>query len=153
MTDASGGGRGGGQEGDPGEGRRAWAARAEAELRGRAPEDLVWRTPEGIDVEPVYGPEDAEGLAHLGSWPGEPPYVRGPRTTMYTGRPWTIRQYAGFSTAEESNAFYRRALWRPASRASASPSTSPRTAATTATTRAWRATSASRAWRSTRSRT
>ena len=92
------------------DGRAAWAERAAAELKGSSPEDLVWRTPEGIDVQPVYGPEDAEGLGHLGSWPGEPSYVRGVRATMYAGRPWTIRQYAGFSTAEESNAFYRRAL-------------------------------------------
>ena len=88
----------------------AWRARAEAELRGRSVEDLVWRTPEGIDVAPVHGPDDLEGLDHLGSMPGEAPYLRGPRATMYAGRPWTIRQYAGFSTAEESNAFYRRAL-------------------------------------------
>ena len=97
--------------GEAGErGRRAWVERARAELKGRDPEDLVWRTPEGIDVAPVYGPEDAEGLAHMGSWPGEAPYARGVRSTMYAGRPWTIRQYAGFSTAAESNAFYRRAL-------------------------------------------
>ena len=91
-------------------GRPAWTERARAELRGRAPEDLAWGTPEGIDVRPVYGPGDLDGIDHLGSWPGEAPFVRGPRSTMYAGRPWTIRQYAGFSTAEESNAFYRRAL-------------------------------------------
>ena len=93
-----------------GGGRPAWSERARAELKGRDVDDLVWRTPEGIDVAPVYGPEDIKGLDHLGSWPGEPPYARGVRATMYAGRPWTIRQYAGFSTAEESNAFYRRAL-------------------------------------------
>lgn len=88
----------------------AWARRAEKELRGRPLDGLTWQTPEGIDVQPVYTAEDAEGLAHMGSMPGEVPFTRGPRSTMYTGRPWTIRQYAGFSTAEESNAFYRRAL-------------------------------------------
>ncbi len=88
----------------------AWARRAEKELRGRKPDELTWQTPEGIDVQPVYTAEDADGLAHMGSMPGEVPFTRGPRSTMYTGRPWTIRQYAGFSTAEESNAFYRRAL-------------------------------------------
>ncbi len=87
-----------------------WAGLARAELRGRAPDDLTWRTPEGIDVAPVHVAADLEGIAHLGSLPGEPPYLRGPKATMYAGRPWTIRQYAGFSTAEESNAFYRRAL-------------------------------------------
>ena len=58
----------------------------------------------------IYSTEDLEGLDHLGSSPGEPPYVRGPYASMYTERPWTIRQYSGFSTAEESNAFYRRNL-------------------------------------------
>ena len=88
----------------------AWAERAKKELRGRPLGDLIWHTPEGIDVQPVYAAEDAEGLDHMGSMPGEPPFTRGPRSTMYAGRPWTIRQYAGFSTAEESNAFYRKAL-------------------------------------------
>ncbi len=87
-----------------------WKKRAEAELKNRAPDDLVWATPEGIAVKPVYTEADLEGLSHLGSLPGEAPFVRGPKATMYAGRPWTIRQYAGFSTAEESNAFYRRAL-------------------------------------------
>ena len=88
----------------------AWAERAKKELRDRPLGDLIWHTPEGIDVQPVYAAEDAEGLDHMGSMPGEPPFTRGPRSTMYAGRPWTIRQYAGFSTAEESNAFYRKAL-------------------------------------------
>ncbi|MBV0913924.1 methylmalonyl-CoA mutase [Anianabacter salinae] len=88
----------------------AWRARADKELKGRTADDLVWNTPEGIAVKPVYTPEDVAELGHLGSLPGEGPFVRGPRSTMYAGRPWTIRQYAGFSTAEESNAFYRRAL-------------------------------------------
>ena len=70
----------------------------------------VWTTPEGIDVKRVYTEEDLGGLEHLQSLPGIPPFVRGPYPTMYASRPWTIRQYAGFSTAEESNAFYRRNL-------------------------------------------
>ncbi|MFO1145023.1 MAG: methylmalonyl-CoA mutase family protein, partial [Amaricoccus sp.] len=87
-----------------------WKALAEKELRGRPVESLDWRTPEGITVRPLYTEADLAGLGHLGSLPGLPPYTRGPRATMYAGRPWTIRQYAGFSTAEESNAFYRKAL-------------------------------------------
>ncbi|WP_457648177.1 methylmalonyl-CoA mutase [Profundibacter sp.] len=90
--------------------KEAWAKRAQKELRGRPLDDLTWHTPEGIDVEPVYTEDDTAGLDHMGSMPGEVPFTRGPRSTMYTGRPWTIRQYAGFSTAEESNAFYRKAL-------------------------------------------
>ncbi len=90
--------------------KEAWAKRAQKELRGRPLDDLTWHTPEGIDVEPVYTEDDTVGLDHMGSMPGEVPFTRGPRSTMYTGRPWTIRQYAGFSTAEESNAFYRKAL-------------------------------------------
>ena len=70
----------------------------------------IWTTPEGIDVRGVYSAADRDGLTHLGGYPGLAPYVRGPYSTMYAGRPWTIRQYAGFSTAEESNAFYRRNL-------------------------------------------
>ena len=93
-----------------------WRSIAAAELRNRTPDDLTWRTLEGIDVKPLYTAADLEGLDHLGSAPGEAPFVRGPKATMYAGRPWTIRQYAGFSTAEESNAFYRRAL-APVSRA------------------------------------
>ena len=69
-----------------------------------------WNTPEHIDVKPVYTKEDLEGMEHLGYAAGLPPYLRGPYSVMYTLRPWTIRQYAGFSTAEESNAFYRRNL-------------------------------------------
>ncbi len=87
-----------------------WSKRAEAELRGRPLDDLTWDSPEGIPIQPVYSEDDAADLAHMGSMPGEAPFTRGPRSTMYTGRPWTIRQYAGFSTAEESNAFYRKAL-------------------------------------------
>ncbi|MCF2871943.1 methylmalonyl-CoA mutase [Octadecabacter sp. G9-8] len=88
----------------------AWSERAQAELRGRPLADLTWKTIEGIDVQPVYGADDLEGVDHLGTMPGEAPFTRGVKSTMYAGRPWTIRQYAGFSTAEESNAFYRKAL-------------------------------------------
>ena len=87
-----------------------WKALAAKELRGRPLEELDWETLEGIHVKPLYTAEDTEGLAHMGGFPGFAPYTRGVRATMYAGRPWTIRQYAGFSTAEESNAFYRKAL-------------------------------------------
>src|ERR1700726_4400319 len=70
----------------------------------------VWATPEGIAGKPIYRAEDLTGLDFLGTYPGLPPYLRGPYPTMYVNQPWTIRQYAGFSTAEESNAFYRRNL-------------------------------------------
>src|SRR6056297_1444436 len=113
-----------------------WRSIAEKELRGRSLEDLTWKTLEGIDIEPLYTEEDVAGLDHLGSIPGQAPFTRGPRATMYAGRPWTIRQYAGFSTAEESNAFYRRNL-AAGQQGSQSPSTLPRTADTTVTTRAW----------------
>lgn len=87
-----------------------WQGIAESELRGRPIDDLTWKTLEGIDVQPIYTEEDLEGVDHLGTIPGVAPYTRGVKATMYAGRPWTIRQYAGFSTAEESNAFYRRVL-------------------------------------------
>ncbi len=87
----------------------AWNRLAEKELKA-SPDTLVWNTPEGIPVKPLYTAADTENLPHLGSLPGQRPFVRGPRATMYSGRPWTIRQYAGFSTAEESNGFYRHAL-------------------------------------------
>ena len=87
-----------------------WQKLAEKELRGRPIDELDWKTLEGIEVKPVYSEEDLKGLAHLGKLPGLEPYVRGVKATMYTGRPWTIRQYAGYSTAEESNAFYKRGL-------------------------------------------
>ncbi len=90
--------------------REEWTARAEKELRGRPVEDLTWKTLEDIEVKPVYFEEDVEGADHLGTIPGVEPFTRGVKSTMYAGRPWTIRQYAGFSTAEESNAFYRKAL-------------------------------------------
>ncbi|MBK5928202.1 methylmalonyl-CoA mutase [Rhodobaculum claviforme] len=87
-----------------------WAALARKELKGRDPESLRWDTLEGIPVKPLYTAQDVEGLPHMGTLPGFAPYTRGVKATMYAGRPWTIRQYAGFSTAEESNAFYRKAL-------------------------------------------
>jgi methylmalonyl-CoA mutase len=77
---------------------------------GPGPQAQAWLTPEGIPVKPVYGPADVEGLSYIDSWPGIAPYLRGPYPTMYVNQPWTIRQYAGFSTAEDSNAFYRRNL-------------------------------------------
>jgi methylmalonyl-CoA mutase len=90
--------------------KKEWADRAEKELRGRPLDDLTWKTLEGIEVQPLYTEEDTSGLPHMGALPGEEPFTRGVRSTMYAGRPWTIRQYAGFSTAEESNAFYRKNL-------------------------------------------
>jgi len=87
-----------------------WRKLAAQELRGKAPEEIHWQTPEGIEIKPLYTPADLEHLAALDTLPGLPPYTRGARASMYAGRPWTIRQYAGFSTAEESNAFYRQAL-------------------------------------------
>ena len=89
--------------------RDDWARLAEKEAR-RPVDTLTWQTPEGISVKPLYTEEDLVGLSHLGSLPGFAPFTRGPRATMYAGRPWTIRQYAGFSTAEASNAFYKRNL-------------------------------------------
>jgi methylmalonyl-CoA mutase len=87
-----------------------WKALAQKQLRGEPVETLDWLTPEGIKVKPLYTAEDIEGQPHVNTLPGFAPYVRGPMTTMYAGRPWTIRQYAGFSTAKDSNAFYRRNL-------------------------------------------
>jgi len=89
---------------------KQWTQTAEKELRGRSVEDLVWHTPEGIDVRPLYTSADLEALGDTDTLPGFPPFTRGPRATMYANRPWTIRQYAGFSTAEDSNAFYRNNL-------------------------------------------
>jgi len=85
--------------------RAAWEAAV-----GRPAEELAWKTPERIAVRPLYSAADLADVGHLGTMPGFPPYVRGPYATMYVRRPWTIRQYAGFSTAEQSNAFYRRNL-------------------------------------------
>ncbi|MGO4420212.1 methylmalonyl-CoA mutase family protein, partial [Streptomyces sp. MCAF7] len=90
-------------------GAAAWTEALQS-ATGKGVEDLVWDTPEGIGVKPLYGAEDLAGLDFLGTYPGIAPYLRGPYPTMYVNQPWTIRQYAGFSTAEESNAFYRRNL-------------------------------------------
>ena len=88
----------------------AWAAQAERELRGKSSESLNWQTPEGIELKPLYTAEDLQRLEFTNTLPGSFPFLRGPWATMYANRPWTIRQYAGFSTAEESNAFYRKNL-------------------------------------------
>ena len=88
----------------------AWNALATKEAKVDSPEALTWHTPEGIDVKALYTAADLENLETLDTLPGFAPYTRGVRATMYTGRPWTIRQYAGFSTAEASNAFYRKNL-------------------------------------------
>ena len=87
-----------------------WSKLATKESKGKSIEDLSWKSAEGITVKPLYTKADTENLKYADTMPGFEPYVRGPKATMYVGRPWTIRQYAGFSTAEESNAFYRRAL-------------------------------------------
>ncbi|MCB1992913.1 MAG: methylmalonyl-CoA mutase, partial [Geminicoccaceae bacterium] len=81
--------------------RGDWSSAFLAET-GQTPETLAWATPEEIDVRPLYGPDDLAQVDHLDGLPGLPPFVRGPYPTMYVGQPWTIRQYAGFSTAEES---------------------------------------------------
>ncbi len=87
-----------------------WARLAQKELREKPLDALTWNTLEGIAVKPLYTEDDTANLPHMGTLPGIAPFTRGVRATMYAGRPWTIRQYAGFSTAEESNAFYRKAL-------------------------------------------
>jgi methylmalonyl-CoA mutase len=84
-----------------------WLDLAKKERKGADPDGLIWRTPEGIDIKPLWTRADVASLDFADTIPGDFPYVRGPRATMYAGQPWTIRQYAGFSTAEESNAFYR----------------------------------------------
>ena len=87
-----------------------WQQLATKERKGASPDDLLWQTPEGIEVKPLYTAEDTAGLEYMDSLPGFAPYKRGPKATMYAGRPWTVRQYAGFSTAEASNEFYRKNL-------------------------------------------
>ena len=84
---------------------REWENLVEKETKGRSADDMIWQTPEGIKVKPLYTAEDTAALAHMDNLPGFAPYKRGPKATMYAGRPWTVRQYAGFSTAEESNVF------------------------------------------------
>ncbi len=87
-----------------------WQSASEKELKGKSVDNLNWETPEGITVKPLYTAADLEGLEHIDTLPGFEPFLRGPRATMYANRPWTIRQYAGFSTAEDSNKFYRENL-------------------------------------------
>ncbi|BCW87875.1 Methylmalonyl-CoA mutase [Alphaproteobacteria bacterium SO-S41] len=86
-----------------------WKKLAEKELKA-SPDTIVWKTPEGLDIKPLYTAEDLEKIEGVNTLPGFMPFTRGVRATMYAGRPWTVRQYAGFSTAEESNAFYRKNL-------------------------------------------
>ena len=87
-----------------------WQELASKQLKGKSPDTLTWQTAEDIPVKALYTAADLENLEYADTMPGISPYIRGPQATMYAGRPWTIRQYAGFSTAEESNAFYRKAL-------------------------------------------
>ncbi len=87
-----------------------WEETASKQMKGKSPDSLKKQSPEGIEIKPLYTYEDIQGMETENTLPGLPPYVRGPMATMYAGRPWTIRQYAGFSTAKESNAFYRRNL-------------------------------------------
>ena len=89
---------------------KEWLNLANKELKEREIDDLKWKTPEGIEVKPLYTENDLKNIKHKIGLPGLPPYTRGPRATMYANRPWTIRQYAGFSTAEESNKFYKEGL-------------------------------------------
>ncbi len=87
-----------------------WREVATKQMKGKSPDALIRETAEGIDIKPLYTAADTRALEYTDTMPGMSPYIRGPQATMYAGRPWTIRQYAGFSTAEESNAFYRKAL-------------------------------------------
>ncbi|MDP2221709.1 MAG: methylmalonyl-CoA mutase family protein, partial [Hydrogenophaga sp.] len=88
----------------------AWTKAAQKSAPGGDVSALNWLTPDGISVKPLYTAEDTANLPYTNTLPGFEPFIRGPQATMYAVRPWTIRQYAGFSTAEESNAFYRKAL-------------------------------------------
>jgi methylmalonyl-CoA mutase len=90
-----------------GSSKKDWEKKVVEELDGAAIDSLTWQTLEGIDVKPLYTADDLEEISHLDSFPGLAPFVRGPKATMYAKRPWTVRQYSGFSTAEESNKFYR----------------------------------------------
>jgi len=87
-----------------------WFEMASKQMKGKTPDDIAWKSPEGIVIKPLYEANDIEGLPSVGTFPGMAPYTRGPMATMYAGRPWTIRQYAGFSTAKASNEFYRKNL-------------------------------------------
>ena len=115
-----------------------WQALAGKELRGKPLDSLTWRTLEGIEVKPVYTAADLETLEHVNTLPGMVPVVRGPRATMYAARPWTVRQYSGFSTAEESNAFTA-AIWRRGRKVCRSLSIWRRTVVMTVTMSAWSA--------------
>lgn len=97
-------------EKEPSVTKAQWRELAQQEIKGRSPDTLTWQTPEGIALKPLYTEKDLEKLEHLNTFPGFPPYTRGVRATMYPGRPWTLRQYAGFSTAQETNAFFRQCL-------------------------------------------
>ncbi|AXB47009.1 methylmalonyl-CoA mutase [Amycolatopsis albispora] len=97
------------EDGEPTATQADWA-QALQDRTGKGPDALAWETPEGIGVKPVYTADDLSDVDFLGTYPGIAPYLRGPYPTMYVNQPWTVRQYAGFSTAEESNAFYRRNL-------------------------------------------
>ncbi len=90
--------------------KNEWEKHVKSELKGADFESLIWRTPEGIEIKPLYTLQDLEGIEDISSFPGLFPYLRGPQATMYTNRPWTLRQYAGFSTPEESNKFYQENL-------------------------------------------
>ena len=94
-----------------------WKELASKQLRGKPLESLEWHTPEGIRVKPLYTAEDIEGMAHVNTLPGFLPYARGPMATMYAGRPWTIRQYAGFSTAKEIECILQTQFGRRSKRA------------------------------------
>ena len=91
-------------------GYEQWFEMATKQMKGKSPDSLNWKSPEGITIKPLYCEDDLKGLPTVGSFPGMAPYTRGPMATMYAGRPWTIRQYAGFSTAKASNEFYRKNL-------------------------------------------
>ena len=110
----------------------AWHKAAAKSAPGGDVNALNWLTPDGISVKPLYTAEDTANLPYANTLPGFEPFLRGPQATMYAVRPWTIRQYAGFSTAEESNASTARP-WRPAAKACRWPLTWPPTAATTVT--------------------
>ena len=133
--------------------RARWRALAEGELRARTPDDLVWRTLEGIDVHALYTEADLAGLDHLGTVPGEAPFVRGVRATMYAGRPWDDPPICRLLDGRGKQRLLPPRARGRASRGSAWPSTSRPTEATTAITPACRATWARPAWRSTPWRT
>ena len=95
---------------DKNEKKLIWKKTFSEELKDKSPTELEKLSPEGITIKPLYTENDLKNLNHVGFFPGQEPYIRGPKASMYKGRPWTIRQYAGFSTAEESNIFYKKNL-------------------------------------------